>query len=198
MSRDPFADDWEDRQGFEDPRFADGRRPGDEFEDPAPRGKTSGRGISCGCVLLFLGAGALAVFGCCGGVLWLGVTARTEEILADVAADPRLDGQLKEALGPDYRLEPDRAATLGSFGEGGDVDIEFFDAVGSRGAGRLTIRTRRTTDFDPTADSVDRTIVGGLLVMEDGRELELLATLPEDAAPFMEDALPANPAPNAA
>ncbi|QDT15215.1 hypothetical protein [Alienimonas californiensis] len=159
--------------GFEDPRFAGGRRPDDDNEGfdnvfgGSPRAG-GGRRIGCGCFLTLLGLGAAATVICCGGLAWFGLQDRADRVAAALADDPAFRGQLEEALGPDYRLSPDVIDSLDA-----PPDTVAFEATGSRGSGRLTAFARRDRDVDPNADPQAVTVLRGTLQLDDGRTIEL-------------------------
>ncbi|MFH5806686.1 hypothetical protein [Alienimonas sp. DA493] len=163
--------------GFEDPRFANGRRPDDDNEGfdnvfgGSPRG--GGRRFGCGCFLTLLGLGAVAAVVCCGGLAWFGMQDRANRVAAALDNDPAFRGPLEEALGPGYRLTPDPAATVEA-----PPGAVAYEAVGERGSGRLTVRARRDRDVDPEADPRAVTPLSGTLILDDGRTIELPVEAP--------------------
>jgi len=166
--------------GFEDPRFAGGRRPDDDndqafggsFSSGSSRG---GSRIGCGCVLTVLTLGAAFLVICCGGVGWFTLNDQGERVAAELSGDPELRAQLEEVLGPGYRLEHDVSKTL----EAPERTV-VFDAYGPRGSGTLTVVTEPARDFDPNAGPGATRILSGTLTLSDGTTRELVVPATEE------------------
>ncbi len=183
MARYDHDDDGGGTGGFEDPRFANGRRPDDDDDDgfgraygvggltgggAAGAGRGAGRRVGCGCWLTLLGLGAGLAVLCCGGGAWLLETGRHDRIAATILDDPALRGQLEERLGPGVSLSPNLSETWGTPGE-----REAFDAVGPRGAGVLFVETRPARDDDPDAAPGAVRALSGRLRLDDGTSVRL-------------------------
>ncbi|NNJ28078.1 hypothetical protein [Alienimonas chondri] len=186
MSRQAFDDDWDAHsRGFEDPRFSGGRHPDDDDDRGFGRmgdgatlsGRSGGGGRrgGCGCFLSLALLGAVMAVVCCGGFLWFGLNGHADRVVNALDDDPAVRGQLEEALGPDYRLTPDLAAS--TRGPGG---ADVFDAAGSLGSGRLFVVSRRGRGPDQDDGPPALVIVTALLEMNDGRRIELEIPEPRD------------------
>lgn len=131
----------------------------DEDDYPAPRRKKSSS--AAWLIAIFVGLGGIFVLLCCGGAVgfvWFGLNVIAEDIKAQLRDNP----VVVEHLGQLQELEVDFTASSAIADNGTFV----YRAIGSKGAGELTVKS--ITGPDGSED-----IVSGVLRLPDGQTFDL-------------------------
>jgi hypothetical protein len=146
--------------------FSDFQQPGHSFDPhPAPRRSSSPVAL----ILAIIGGiGAASFLACCGGFVALAYFGKTvsEQELADQLRD---NPALQEHIGDIEQLSLNFIATAAIE----DEDIEVYDVQGTKGKGKITVKTSSLMDADDE-------IIWAKLRLDSGETVELISEYAEN------------------